>query len=143
MIDEALVNRKFKLIQRDLRQVAKLASMPKPAFLGDEVHEIIAERLLERIIGRLIGINNHLIAAAGEPPAADYFESFVKLGELGVFSGARASELAQYAGLRNRLAHEYNNIDNEKVFERVRGVESDVRAYFRAVQRYARARRRG
>lgn len=136
MIDQELVNRKYKLIQQDLKQAKKLEELSWQQFLSDETYELLAERILERIIGRMIDTNNHIIAEMGEPPASDYFESFVVLGRLGVLKVEKARDLAQYAGLRNRLAHEYNEIDRSKVFERLQNIRQDVMDYFKAVKKF-------
>ena len=41
--------------------------------------------------------------------------TFVGLGDAGVLEGGLATRLAPSAGLRNRLVHEYNGLDDHKV----------------------------
>jgi uncharacterized protein YutE (UPF0331/DUF86 family) len=53
----------------------------------------------------------HLLSAAGEPPAASYRAAFLLAGEKGIISEELAKNLALSAGLRNILAHEYEEID--------------------------------
>jgi len=43
-------------------------------------------------------------------PPDDYFQSFIRAGELGFLSPGLAEKLAPSAGPRNRLVHEYDQI---------------------------------
>ena len=71
MIDAALVGRKALLITRDLADLAPLARKPLAEYLTDLRDELVAERLLERIIGRMIDVNYHLLIETDHPPPAD------------------------------------------------------------------------
>lgn len=133
MIDRALITRKLTLIAKDLKAIERLARLSFEAYLADPQIEIVAERYLERIIGRMIDINYHLVTEQGQAPPADYFSSFVELGRLGVLKPDAARALAQAAGLRNRLVHEYDVIDERKVYEGLRQAVRDVPAYLRAI----------
>ena len=73
MIDAALVGRKALLITRDLTDLAPLARTPLADYLANARDELVAERLLERIIGRMIDINYHLLTETAHPPPADYY----------------------------------------------------------------------
>ena len=78
-----LVIRKMNLIGPDLEKIVALAAMDLAQYLSDETLEVLAERYLERVIGKMIDINFHLITETGHPPPKDYYDSFIKLGELG------------------------------------------------------------
>lgn len=68
MIDRDLVTRKLVLIVADLEKVRDLATKARRAYLASEYDELAAERLLERIIGRMIDVNYHLVVESGKPP---------------------------------------------------------------------------
>jgi uncharacterized protein YutE (UPF0331/DUF86 family) len=99
------------------------------AYLGSRIDQAVVERYLERSIGRMIDLNYHLITGRGHPPPSDYHASFVRLGELGVLGPAFARSIARAAGLRNRLVHEYEEIDPAKVFAALLDARRDVPAY--------------
>ena len=136
MIDADLVGRKALLITRDLADLAPLAREPFPDYLADPLHELVAERLLERIIGRMIDVNYHLLTETDHAPPADYFASFTELTKLGVYDSEFGRRLATYAGLRNRIVHEYDEIDPRRVHEALAAAMHDVSAYLRAVEAY-------
>lgn len=133
MTDRELVTRKSLLIARDLEPLGELARVERAAFQVSRSDQVLAERYLERIIGRIIDINFHLITASGAAPPSDYYASFVELGRLGVLDPAFAQHLAPSAGLRNRLVHEYDEIDPVKLHEACRAATADVPRYLRSV----------
>ena len=83
MIDRELVTRKMVLIAEDLRRLETLAAKEREEYLASEIDETLAERYLERMIGRMIDVNYHLLTESGEAPPRDYFESFVALSRIG------------------------------------------------------------
>lgn len=123
MIDSELVTRKIALKSRD-------------EYLGSARDQLAAERPIERIIGRMIDINYHLITETGHPPPSDYYESFVRLGTLQVLPPGFARRIAACAGLRNRLVHEYDEVDPAKVYEAVPAAAADIPEYLRRVHQY-------
>jgi uncharacterized protein YutE (UPF0331/DUF86 family) len=136
MIDRALVTRKMTLIMQDLPKLTELARLSRAHYVGDTVNEALAERYLERTIGRMIDVNFHLITESGHAPPKDYHESFVLLGTLGVMKADLAKEMATAAGLRNRIVHEYDDIDPERVYEALPVAVRQIPAYLDHVQRF-------
>lgn len=135
-INRLLVTRKIALILGDLKDVERLARLDRSEFLADRVHQLVAERLLERIIGRMIDINYHIVTEREGVPPKDFYESFTRLGKLGVVPAELAGALAPAAGLRNRLAHEYNEIDNQKIHEALGASRTNVPRYLEAVRAF-------
>jgi len=136
VIDRDLVTRKMVLITGDVNALAPFAAKPLADYLRSETDEMVVERRLERIIGRMIDINYHLITEADQPPPPDYYDSFVQLGRLGILPVAFASEIAACAGLRNRIVHEYDEIDPARVHEALQVAMKDVPAYLAHVQEH-------
>ena len=136
MIDAELVTRKMVLITGDLGPMADLAGKDLGIYLAGPTDELVAERLLERVIGRMIDINYHLIVENGQPPPPDYYESFTQLARLGVLDRDFATRLAACTGLRNRIVHEYDEIDPARVHEALQGAVRDIHAYLRAIEAY-------
>lgn len=136
MIDPELVTRKMVLITADLKVVETLARHPLEDYIASPTDEVLVERYLERIIGRMIDINYHLITEAGHPPPRDYFDSFTQLARISVLPPAFAKQIAASAGLRNRIVHEYDEIDPERVYEGLQTAVRDVPSYLRHVEQY-------
>ncbi|HJU06026.1 MAG TPA: hypothetical protein VJ692_12820 [Nitrospiraceae bacterium] len=70
--------RKLTLIMQDLPALIDLARKSSDEYLADTIHGVLAERYLERVIGRMIDVNYHLITELGLAPPRDYHESFIE-----------------------------------------------------------------
>ncbi len=139
MVDRELVTRKLAMIVDDLRAVTPLAMKPLDDYLASLTDEVLAERYLERMIGRMIDVNYHLVTDAGHAPPRDYYESFTQLAKLGVLPAAFASQIAACAGLRNRIVHEYDDIDPRRVYEGLQAAVRDIPEYLRRVHQHVEA----
>jgi len=135
-VDRELVTRKLLLITQDLDAVAPFAAKPVSTFLESRIDQAVVERLLERMIGRMIDVNYHLITEGGQPPPSDYHASFLKLAELRIVDADFARRIARCAGLRNRLVHEYEEIDPRKIFDALQTARDDIVVYVRRVEAY-------
>jgi len=136
MIDAELVTRKIVLITRDLTALEPIAQRGQPSFLGDPTNEALAERYLERMIGRMIDINYHLITESGSPPPPDYYQSFLQLERLGILPHDLTQTIAASAGLRNRIVHEYDEIDPARIHEALQTATRDVPQYLTHLHAY-------
>ena len=85
MIDTELVGRKLLLIAKDVEGLTALAAMTQDSFLGNPINAVLAERYVERAVGRMIDVNYHLLTESGQPPPPDYYQSFLHLATLGVY----------------------------------------------------------
>jgi uncharacterized protein YutE (UPF0331/DUF86 family) len=137
VIDKDLVTRKVLLITEDLRALEPLARKDLAAYLGTPTDEVLAERYLERIIGRMIDINYHVLTETGAAPPKDYFQSFTALADAGVLDREFATRIAACAGLRNRITHEYEAIDPARVHAALGVALRDVPEYLRRVTAFA------
>ena len=118
-IDQELVTRKLLLITKDLEALGLVAATDVAKYLQSSFDQAVVERYLERMIGRMIDINYHVITESGYPPPPDYYASFTGLADLKILEPEFAQRIARCAGLRNRLVHEYNEIDPRKVFAKI------------------------
>jgi len=58
-------------------------------------------------------------------------QSFLELGQAGVYAPEFSRRIATCAGLRNRIAHEYDDLDPAKFHEAMRAALIDVPRYIR------------
>jgi len=134
VIDKVLVTRKMVLIAADVEALDPYRAMDLEDYLEDPVAELVVERYIERIVGRMVGVNYHLLTALGEPPPRDYFTSFTALAKVGVLPGPFSREIAPAAGLRNRIIHEYDEVEPSRVHEALASILQDVPRYLAYVQ---------
>lgn len=133
-LDRALVRRKLATIVRNLGDLAAVTDLPLAEYRRDRFRQKGTERLLQEPLGAAIDANLHLLRTAGAPAPDDAFGSFVALGRAGVLDPALADRLAPAAGMRNRLVHEYDALDDALVLAAVRRARVDLAAYVAAVE---------
>ncbi|MGH7856938.1 MAG: type VII toxin-antitoxin system HepT family RNase toxin [Candidatus Binatia bacterium] len=136
MIDPDLVTRKMVLITADVNALAPFARKTVDDYVASSTDELVVERYLERMIGRMIDINYHLVTEAGHPPPRDYYHSFTELARIRVLPADFATRIAACSGLRNRLVHEYDEIDPARVYEALQSAVRDVPEYLNYVQEH-------
>ena len=132
-IDKKLVSRKITLINIDLKSLKVLSRLSLKTYLSKADYEALAERYLERIIGRMIDINYHILSEKENEIPTDFYNSFIALGRKKYLPIKLADTMANSAGLRNRLAHEYDEIDAKKVFEAMASCLKDVPKYLKNI----------
>ena len=100
----------------------------------------VSERLLQEVVEAAVDTNLQLLRAAGAPAPGDYYQSFLDVGRQGILPVALAETLAPAAGLRNRLVHESDVIDDAIVLDAVGRARRDFAVYVRAIEQYLAAR---
>lgn len=134
--DAAIVRRKLAHIMTSLDLLRPLRTMPLAEYRSRVWERKGAERVLQEAIEAALDINAHLIAELGHALPEDYFGGFTKLRELGVLDVELAGALAPSAGLRNRLVHEYDTIDDAKVLAAIGTILDLYPRYIHAIETY-------
>lgn len=134
-LNEKLLQRKITLISKDLKNISDIGRLTLEKYLAKHEYEILAERYLERIIGRMIDINYHILTEDGHEAPKDFYGSFINIGKQKYLPRKLAEKLASSAGLRNRLAHEYDEIDEKKIYQAVKDCVKDVPKYLQYIIR--------
>ena len=110
--------------------------MERDAYERDLYKRKATERLLQELIESAIDINTHLIVGTGHTVPDDYYESFIKAGELKIIPSELAEKLAPSAGLRNRLVHEYDRLDHSMVLKAVKMAGELYPLYIKEIKDY-------
>jgi len=122
MLDKELIRTKIELIQSDLEKLKELKGFTIDEIAVDFYKLNTLELLLVKIIGRAIDINSHIFAEEGdlkEKAPASSRETFLKLGEMKILPEDFAKTIANSASFRNKVIHEYNDLDEKKVYDTV------------------------
>lgn len=113
MFDAELIKRKLSLNEQELLRLREFEHLTIDEIAKNPIDYAAVERFLERLIGRAIDINRHIIAELGDSAnsVVRQRDTFLRLADLGVYPEEFANSIAPSAGLRNALVHEYNTID--------------------------------
>jgi uncharacterized protein YutE (UPF0331/DUF86 family) len=119
MLNNEFVNRKIRLIQKDIDRLGSFVKEGREEVVMDYFKMNNIERMLEKIINRAIDINQHIVSrkGKGDEKLGGYEDTFYAMADIGVFEKDFAEKIAPSAGLRNRLVHEYDDIDKDIVFD--------------------------
>ena len=135
-IDAAIVRRKLGHLMTSLDLLRTVRTMTIVEYRADVWRRKGIERVLQEAIEGALDVNAHLIAELGIQVPDDYFGGFAKLSELGVLPSELAHALAPSAGLRNRLVHEYDQIDDAKVLTAVGSMVDLYPRYIQAIENH-------
>lgn len=118
-LDAALVRRKLDRIVTNLEHLGTIRDLSLEEYRSDRFRRKGVERMLQESVEAAVDVNSHLLRATGADPPTDYYESFIGVGRAGILELSLAEALAPSAGLRNRLVHEYDEIEDGIVLESV------------------------
>ena len=137
-LDRALVRRKLAAISRNLADLQPIAHLTLPEYMSDRLRRKAVERLLQEVVEAAVDVNLHVLRALDVELPGDYYTSFIELGRHGVIKQQLTEQLAPAAGLRNRLVHEYDSIDDALVLRAVRLAGKDFGDFVTAMDDYLR-----
>lgn len=135
-IDAETIKRKIVFIERDLRKLKKISLLSFSEYMKNDDFEDLAERYLERMIGRMIDINYHILSSENGLIPEDYYKSFIYMGREKYLPIDLAESMASSAGLRNRLAHEYDDIDMKRVYGAIHSSIKEVPEYLEQIDNF-------
>lgn len=101
-----------------------------------------SERLIQLIVEVAADVNSNIVVGLGQPAPKDYYDTFIKAGEVRLISKTLARKLAPWAGLRNRIVHEYEEIKDKLVFDKIEPTITNFRKYIREVKKFIEAKER-
>jgi len=140
MVRRELLERKLRLIVDDLQHLVQFKDESLASLKSDEIRLAAVERLLERIVMRAIDVNEHLLSelwkGEGKSTRLTYRDTFLMLADLDVYSAEFAAKIADSAGLRNILVHDYNDVDRKIVHSSIRSCLQDYQSYVESVTSY-------
>jgi uncharacterized protein YutE (UPF0331/DUF86 family) len=139
-LDAQLARRKLTTITRNLDLLAAIEGLSLAEYRTEPFRRKGVERLLQEVVEAAVDTNLHLLRAAGAPTPGDFDQSFLDVGRQGIVPATLAAALAPAAGLRNRLVHEYDVIDDAIVLSAVGRARHDFGAYVTAIGQYLTAR---
>ncbi|OGW36762.1 MAG: hypothetical protein A2Y97_13645 [Nitrospirae bacterium RBG_13_39_12] len=135
-VEEGIIRKKLAVIVDNLNALDPIRDLKKDEYVKDIYKRKATERLLQELIEAAIDINTHIIVRTGNIVPDDYYESFIKAGELKIISTELAEKLAPSAGMRNRLVHEYDVLEHSLVLDAVKFTVDLYPRYIKEIEDY-------
>ena len=133
---ENAVNEKLIKLEEYLRELKSYKPESFEQYVANRKNKYAVERLLQLIIDLALDINNMIIKSEGGYPASVYFNSFINLIVLDVFDEYFANEIAPSTGLRNRLVHEYEEVNDKIVYKNIDKTICYYKKYLKHIMKY-------
>ncbi|TDO83351.1 uncharacterized protein YutE (UPF0331/DUF86 family) [Halanaerobium saccharolyticum] len=115
-MSEIIVNKLIKM-EEYISELEEFKPETYKEYKNDQLKRYAIERLIQLIIDLALDINNVLIKKSDHYPAQDYYSSFLELVELEILPEEFARDIAPSTGIRNRLVHEYEKVNDKVVYQ--------------------------
>ncbi len=135
-IQKNFIIKKIEQAKNYLVEARELFRLTDLEILNSSSNLHIAERLLQLIVDTILDINNHIIKELGLDTADDFQGTFEILSDNSILEKEFAKKIGQVVGLRNRIVHRYETVDNKKFVEDFRKHNSDFDEYFKFIITY-------
>ncbi|MBW4512433.1 MAG: DUF86 domain-containing protein [Scytonematopsis contorta HA4267-MV1] len=135
-IDKVIVAKRLALITRYLSSLKKFEGQSLEEYLSNFETQMVVERLIQLMTQAAIDINEHILSSINPGNSTTNFEAFIEIGKYDIINPGLAKQLAPSAGLRNRLVHEYDDIDSSQVFLAINFALSQYPLYVQQISTY-------
>lgn len=115
----SVIRRKLINLSGYIQELEPFLKYTYEDYTGNYFIKRTGERLIQLIVENMVDINSIIIAERSLEPPKDYYTSFELMGKSALLPDTFAHELAPCTGLRNRLVHEYDKIQDEIVFNNI------------------------
>ncbi|MEK6901012.1 MAG: DUF86 domain-containing protein [Nanoarchaeota archaeon] len=131
------------LLQQKLELLADLLEKIKQILLEHDKNQKLQEFLLyaaekkaEEIVELAVTINQEILGSKGKI-ALSYYETFSHLSRFSLFTEEELRQLASTAGFRNRLAHEYLEIDRHIALRTMKNMMPLYSLYLQRIKKFS------
>jgi uncharacterized protein YutE (UPF0331/DUF86 family) len=139
MMDIDAMRYRLDLVLDYLQELRPLTTLSLDEFLADNYKKRGAERLLEITIQAALDINNHLLKEHFRVEKKTNSDGFLEMGQFGALTPELAQEINKSGSFRNRLAHRYDQVDPDIVFQFIPKSISQFSQYVEQVSNFLNA----
>lgn len=133
---DRLVKQKLTRMSSYIDELEPYLQCSGDEYLSSSGRRRVVERLTQVIVESATDVNNLLTEQAGQAPAMTAPQSFVTVHDLGAINEHLLDRFQRYVGLRNRIVHDYNVLDNRIVYYSAKRLIDDARKYAESIYRY-------
>ncbi|MHB1043110.1 MAG: type VII toxin-antitoxin system HepT family RNase toxin [Eubacteriales bacterium] len=133
MVDRVKLRQKIAFIEKNLRLLEELKSVPFEKFDRDSINFNAAVRVLQISIETMLDIANHIVARERLGVPNTYAESLDLLASGKVITPEYAARAKNMARFRNRAVHLYMDMNEKEVYNILRNDLDDFREFIQQV----------
>lgn len=133
MVNKAIISRLMGNIEGYLHDLNAIENISLPQFKNDIISQRFTERTLQIIIEAMLDIVHHIISDEGLREPDSYADAFTVLCENKIIDEKFMGTLKQIAQFRNKLVHNYGQIDCEIVYNIAIKKKADIRKFIAGI----------
>jgi uncharacterized protein YutE (UPF0331/DUF86 family) len=127
------IAQRLDYIEIQLGDLRKFDKLDWKSYQADRDIQRNVERLIENVANATIDIAKIVLVGEDVEMPGGYRDIVLKLGVIEVLSEDEAVKIAEYAKLRNILAHQYLDIKWEKISHFIKNARSDYQGFIQKV----------
>lgn len=135
-LDKELIQNKMEGLRDYLQKLEEFRGMEKPVYLSDHHHYGLAEHYMQQAIEIILDICRNFVIAMELKTPDDPHGLFSLLQKQKILTMDFAERNAKMVGFRNRLVHEYAEIDHEKTYDYLQEHLKDLGDFMKQVSEY-------
>ena len=136
MSDHDRICAKLDKLQSYYTELKSFSSISLDEYINNSIYRRAIERTIQLIVECATDINNMLLKMQGNKGAVDYFNSFIDIAEEDIIPNEFALKIAPSTGLRNILVHEYEEINDEVVYNSINTCLQYYLEYMNLINQY-------
>ncbi len=136
-INPEVVRRKLDEILDYINDLKSFQTLTLQEFLSERHRQFTIERIMELIVQAAIDINRYLLKKKEiNSSSISSYKTFIEIGKLGIITESLAEVIKQSIDTRNALAHRYDDISPEEVFEEITDILEKYPRYVRQIETF-------
>jgi len=137
MVDRDTIIEKISALKKHLKRLKEIGSHQQSIFLENCDLQQLAAFNLQTAIQNCIDIGGHIYAGLDVGAPGTYNEIFYELLDRKIITKAMLEKLIQMIGLRNRIAHDYEDVSNEKIYSILKHDLGDFELFIKQIVKYS------
>lgn len=128
-LNKEFLSQKLSELSDHINELASLGVKNFAEYKTDFIKRHAAEKLIELIVEFSTDANRHIVEALAESSPPTYYDTFSEMNRLKILPKDLSLRLASTTGLRNRLVHRYEEIDQKVVYHSIAPLVENYRRY--------------
>ena len=137
MVDHDIIMSKIDSIKRHVDRLKSIRKMKIHVFLDSDDTKDIAILNLQMAIQKCIDIGNHFYSEWDIGAPSSYGDVFEEMCRRKVLTRAMMKKMMLMVGLRNRIVHEYEELDYNKIHSFLKNDLNDFNTFLKQVLKYS------
>lgn len=136
MVDRDVIVSKIDALKRHVERLKGIARLKEHIYLGSIDAQDIAIHNLQMAIQKCVDIGNHFFSEWDIGAPSSYSEVFDEMRRRKIIGRPMVERLIRMAGLRNRIVHEYERINQKKIFSFIKNDLRDFDAFMKQIAKH-------